>query len=189
MRDHTGPPVWPAEWFHNRAAEARDSNWLWGAKGTWTWGCVWAQALHWTSVCCRHEPRGYTDPTCFSIPTSLGQRSQWREREKHTLKGNRASSGPNFIVSAATTWYQTPLLIGQWWPLRRRKSYFTLGSISRPCISSPTFYEGGSCRYTLRKDMTSSTSKSNLALPPNTLVTPHKVCIMMHWWNITPSRL
>ena len=38
-------PIRPSLWLYSRAgaAEAGGSHWLWGTKGTCTWGCFWAE--------------------------------------------------------------------------------------------------------------------------------------------------
>lgn len=99
----------------------------------------------------------------------LGQRLQCGVKEKHTLKGNRASFSLTLKPSTSVTWEKTPLLTLCDGHGTDGKSYLTPYTDSSLSISSHIPYQGDSSQPTLRKDVTVIHIKSSPL--PEVLVT------------------
>lgn len=117
-RIHAGPTC-PVEQFHNRAGMAEAGAFI---------GCGGQRGLASKAAfeqSCRFLHRQSTGtlsahgPHLLQHSLSPGQGSWYREKEKHKLKGNRASLGPTHRASALVTWDQTLPPIGWCWPLSR----------------------------------------------------------------------
>ena len=115
-------------------------------------GCIWtepqtpSQAAHQTSVSTQTSS---TSPLPF-----FGAKPQWEEKEKHTLKGKRASLNLTLRASAPATGEQTLPLTGQRQPRVERKSCLIPYTCFNPSNTNDTTYQGDSAQHSLRKDVT-----------------------------------